>query len=116
MVDLTKTRREQMPTIEPFTQVYICDPEWCDEGCHVQEPEPFDAFRFEGDFEEYGNGEGVFLVPLTEGQFTKGYRMPCRTWFDHKPERMTALQAYEENRIRPPWEVVQGSNTPQEDE
>lgn len=94
----------------PDTLVYICDPECCDEGCHVEDPEPFEAFRMESIPEEYGNEQGVYLVPLSEGSVTTGYRMPCKTWFDHKPERMTALQAYVENAIRPPWEEVPQSS------
>lgn len=80
--------------------VWMCDIEWCDEGYHVEGPEEFDAFRFDGDVEEY-SGDGIHLIPLSEGQITKGYRFRCGTWFDYKPPRKTEAEARRENGQEP---------------
>lgn len=80
--------------LDDLTLVYLCNPEWCDDGFHVEDPEPFEAFLFKGDVEEFSS-DWCHCFPLSEGEIITAYRMPCRTWFKSKPERMTVLQAKE---------------------
>lgn len=74
--------------------VYVCNPEWCDDYFHVEEPELFQAFLFHGDVDEF-SGDSSYCFPLSEGEVITAYRMPCLTWYVAKPQRMTVKEASE---------------------
>lgn len=86
--------------------VYLCDPEYCDDGYHVDEPISFMAWhinRGPSFFDEYGSGNNEWTVfPADEAEVVckKAFKMKCGTWFRSMPELLTKKQA--EKRLREP--------------
>lgn len=74
-----------------MAEVYVCDPEWCDDGYHEEAPEEIMGWHMPTlDPYEYGNySESWLFIPEGELKVTyqKAWRMPCGVVFIKEPQK-----------------------------
>lgn len=73
-------------------EVYVCDPEWCDDGYHVEAPEEIMGWHMPTiDPFEYANYSEYWLFIPEDGDlkvtYQKAWRMPCGVVFMTEPEK-----------------------------
>lgn len=86
----------EAPAPPDGTLVYLCNPEWCEDGFHEDFDEVFVAFFAKNvDVEELTNEDGDVCIPLSKGDIRVAYKMPCGTWWANRPNLMTVERARE---------------------